>query len=70
MEKLCAAEDASVGIGESNLVERLGFWFRTRACNDGTFDKVEFSWCIGWKTGKHREADGECFDVVLGWVAV
>jgi hypothetical protein len=70
MEKLCAAEDAGVGIGESNLVEGLGLWFRAGACDDGTFDKVEFIGCIRGKTSKHREANGECFDVVLGRVTV
>jgi hypothetical protein len=40
MEKLRAAEYVSVGIGESNLVEGLGFWFRAGACDDGAFDKV------------------------------
>ena len=70
MEKLCAAADAGVGIGESYLVEGLRFWFRAGACDDGTFDKVEFIWCIGWKTSKHGEANGEYFDVVLSWVTV
>ena len=40
MEKLCAAADAGVGIGESYLVEGLRFWFRAGACDDGAFDKV------------------------------